>query len=100
MDAVADELGVDGLVEHHAEYAGLAVVERAHGVEGVGGGGGSGGDCGFGLGGGGVGVAHADADAGSGGVVDEVGCAGELGREGEKADVSAGGLLEAVEEGG
>ena len=44
--------------------------------------------------------AERDADAGLGGVADEVGCAGKLGREGEEADVSAGGLLEAVEEGG
>jgi hypothetical protein len=63
VDAVADEFGEEGVVgEDGAEDAGLAVVERAHGVEGVRGAGGSGGDGGAGFGGGGVGVAERDAD--------------------------------------
>ena len=49
-------------VEHGAQDAGLAMVERAHGVEGVGGACGSGVDGGPGLCRSGVGVADADAD--------------------------------------
>ena len=99
VDAVGDDLGVDLLlVEDGSEDAGFAVVERAHGVEGVGCGGGSGADGGEGLGGGCVGVAERDADAGRGDVGDEVDGSGELGGEGEEADVTASGGLEAIEE--
>ena len=100
VDAVADEFGVEAVGgEDEAEDAGFAVVEGAHGVEGVGGGGGSGGEDGMGFGGGGVGVSDGDADAARCGVGGELGRAGELGGEGEEADVAFGGFEEAVEGG-
>ena len=102
VDAVADEFGVEvRVVEDGTEDAGLALAERAHGVEGVGGGGGSGGDGGLGFGEGGVGVAEAYLHAGICGVLDQLESAGlrGFGGEGEELDVAAGGLLEAVEEG-
>ena len=99
MDAVADEFGEEAaVVEDDAEDAGLAVVQRAHGVEGVGGAGGSGGDGGAGFGGDGVGVADGNFYAVGGGVRDEVKCAGCFGGDGDEADVVAGGGLKTVEE--
>ena len=64
VDAVADELGVEVVVcEYGAEDAGLAMIEGAHGVEGVCGADRSGGDGGPGFGGGGVGMAHGYSDS-------------------------------------
>ncbi len=61
MDAVADEFRVETVgVEDDACDAGLAMVERAHGVEGVGRAVCAGVDGGAGLLGSGVGVADAD----------------------------------------
>ncbi len=100
VDAVADELGVEiGSVEHGAEHAGFTVIEGAHGVEGVGCGACSGGERGLGFSGGGIAMAERDANAGLAGVASEFGCAGKLRCEGEQADVAAGSLLEAIEEG-
>ncbi len=100
VDAVRDDLGEEVfVVENNAEDAGFAMVERAHGVEGVGCGSGTGDDGGAGLGGGGVRVAKRHFDTLEGDVVDEGESAGDFGSYGEELDVAAGGLLEAVEEG-
>ena len=99
VDAVADELGIERIFgEGDAEDAGLALIQRAHGVEGVGCADGSGGDDRASFGGGGVGVADRDADAAAGGVGGESGRAGQLGGEGHEADVAFGCVIEAVEE--
>ena len=70
MDAIADQLGVELVAgEDGAEDSGLAVVERAHGVEGVSGAYRACCNGGAGFGCGGVGVANGDADAAFGGVL-------------------------------
>ena len=69
VDAVADHFGKERVVgEHGAENSGLAVVQRAHGVEGVRGADGAGVDGGARFGGGGVGVAQGHAHAAASGV--------------------------------
>ena len=75
------------------------MIERAHGVEGVGGADGAGVDGGAGFGGGGVGVAEGDAHAARGGVGDELDGAGKLGRERHQANVAFGSVEESIEDG-
>ena len=85
--------------EHGAEDAGLAVVERAHGVEGVGGADGAGGDGGAGLGGCGVGVADGDADAAGGGMGGELEAPGSSGARVMRRTWPSAASIEAVEDG-
>ena len=101
MDAVADEFGVEGFgVKNDAGDAGLAVIETAHGVEGVGGADGAGGDGGAGLLGGSVGMARGlHRVPACSCIFNEFDGARDFGRDGHEADVSAGGLMHAFEEG-
>jgi len=70
VHAIADQLRVKLVAgEDDAEDSGLAVVERAHCVEGVGCAYGARFDGSEGFGGGGVGMANGDADAAFGGVL-------------------------------
>ena len=99
MYAVADQFGEEAVViEHDAEDAGLAMIERAHGVEGVGSAGGSGIDGGECFGGECVGVAERDLDSERDRMADEVERSGEFRRKGHQRDVSARCLVEAVKE--
>ena len=99
MDPVADQIGVEiAVFEHGADHAGLAMVERPHGVVGVGRGGCAGCDAAEGLGVGRVGVSQADPDPEASRVTHEIERAGKLGGDGHQLDVPARGLLVAVEE--
>ena len=100
MDAVADEFRIERVGgEDCAEDSRLAMIERAHGVESVGGADRSGGNGGAGFGGGGVGMAQGDTDAARRGMRGEFDGAGKLGRERHEAHVAVGGFDEAVESG-
>ncbi len=101
VDAIANQFCENGIIaEDRAQDARLAMIERAHGVEGVRCANRSGGDGGAGLGGGGVRVAKRHADAAPGGVGDEVESAGQLRGNGHQNDPALGGFEDAVEEGG
>ena len=89
----------ESVVSTTPRMPGLAVVERAHGVEGVRGADGAGGDGGAGFGRGGVGVADGDAHTARGGVRGQFDCAGQLGRQRHEAHVALGGFKEPVEDG-
>ena len=100
VDAVADEFGVEvPVVENDAEDAGLAMIERAHGIEGVSCGDSTGLDGGTGFSCGGVGVADRDANTQRRGVLDELEGAGFFRSDGQDANVAAGGAPETIEGG-
>ena len=100
MDAVADELGKERVGgEQHADDAGLAMIERTHGVEGVRGARRSGGQAGAGFSHGRVRVADGDAYSAGDGVFCELKRAGKFGRESHQAHVAFGGFKHAIEEG-
>ena len=88
-----------GVVEDDAEDSGLALVEVTHCVKGVGRGDGSGADTGLGDGGGGVAVSNADAHPQAEAWAMTSSGIGQLGSDGHEAEVSLGGLPEAIEEG-
>ena len=92
VEGVADELAVHPVVvERRADGPRLPVVQRRHGVEGVGGVGDAGLDARHGFVPGGVGVAHGDGDAHSARGADALDRAVELRSEGEEAyDVGPG----------
>ena len=100
VDPIADEFGEERIIgEDGGENAGVAVVDGAHGVEGVSCADGSGGDGGQALGGGCVGVADGDADAAGDGMGGEFDGAGQLGCEGDEAGVAFRGVDHFVEGG-
>ncbi len=98
MNAVRDDVGGDaGIGEHGGDDAGIAMRERAHGIEGVGGVASAGSDGALGEGEIGVGMSEADADSAGDGGGDHLEGAIEFGSDGEHADAASGGLPEALE---
>ncbi len=99
VDAVGNDLGGKARVgEHGAENAGLAMVERAHGVKGVRSMAGASGNAGFGFLARGVGMAEADADTFRARIGDHGWSVLGLGSNGHHLDVAARGLPELLEE--
>ena len=98
VQSVADDFGEQIVVgEHFADQACIAVVEAAHGVEGVGCGDGSRKDAaasGLSIG---IAVAEAHTDAKLRGVGDRLFCSRQFGSDGHDEDVAFGSLPDAVE---
>jgi len=99
VNSIGDDVGRElGAAKHFADDAGLAVIERAHGIESVGG------VAGAGLHGSargfedGIGVADADANFAAHGFGNHFEGSGKFGGDGHHAHVTTGGLPEAFED--
>ncbi len=99
VNAVTDDFRKKGVVIQNVScYAGVAMVQAAHGVEGMGGAARASAEAGLGLHQGGVTVTQAAHHAQATGVLDQLERRGQLGRDGQDADMPASSLPETIEQ--
>ncbi len=97
MNSVRDDVGGEpGIGQHFAQNSGIAMVERPHGVKGVGGMAGARGETGASRIQVGIGVAQAHTNSARGGLRDDFERARQFRRNGEHANVSPRRLPEAI----